>query len=169
MRNAGKRFVESDTMCLPYPLEPVDNFEEVTLSSALEKELKTRLQKKRVEKHYINTVVAQFKEGSFFMEDWKVVQDFCQELDKVGYTYEEINLHCKDALRDVGMKKATNRSQYDARHVALAFCLNHKMMERVAVGELPKDPEDNKFMAEKKARRNPTETIRRFNLDRQST
>lgn len=169
MRNAGKRFVESDTMCLPYPLEPVDNFEEVTLRSALEKELRTRLQKKRVENHHINTVVTQFKEGSFFMDDWKVVQDFCQELDKVGYSFDEIDVYCKDALRDVGMKKATNRSQYDARHVALAFCLNHKMMERVEAGELPKDPEENRFMAEKKARRYANDVIRRLYQDEKST
>ena len=48
-------------------------------------------------------------------------------------------------------KNLTNRNLYDARHVALTFCLNRKMMERVEAKELPKDPGENRFMAKKKA------------------
>jgi hypothetical protein len=59
-------------------------------------------------------------------------------------------------LKDVGKKRPTNRTLYDARHVALAFCLDPETMTSTRNGILPKSCPLELWEEMNKARRSRT-------------
>ncbi len=123
-RNAGKRFVES--IAKPFPLDPVKHFIELDLLGALQKELKVRIDKStnhlmRADKEKILRNFRRFRNYS----DFDQIKEFGRLLDQLGYGFSDIETFVGEAIKDVGKKDPTNRTLYDARHVALAFCLDN--------------------------------------------
>jgi hypothetical protein len=135
-RNAGKRFV--DGIAKPFPLEPVKHFIELNLKSALRKELKTRIDKStndnlRVDRDKIlrNFDRSQGRPRRIQPgHELALIQKFCGILSDLDYSPGDIDTFVRDALKDVGKKDPTNRTLYDARHVALAFCLDKTMQRK---------------------------------------
>lgn len=156
MRNAGKRFVESETMCLPYPLEPVKWFEETDLLDALAIELTKQLKAEKLPPQSIKYIVKDFRGQAKGRSEMVMITHFVVELTELKMDNEEIRVRIKDALKLVGKKRPTNRTLYDARHVALAFCLDEKMVAATKNGTLPKSCPLDLWEEMNKSRRNRT-------------
>jgi hypothetical protein len=128
-RNAGKRFV--DGIAKPFPLEPVKHFIELNLKSALRKELKTRIEKSTNDNLRVDRdkILRNF-DRSQGRGELELIQKFCGILSDLDYSPGDIDTFVRDALKDVGKKDPTNRTLYDARHVALAFCMDKTMQRK---------------------------------------
>jgi hypothetical protein len=125
-RNAGMRFVSQK-----HDLEPVEHFTEVTLKAALKEELKDQFKRREMSESEMERVLWALKSC---LTDGDLLAVFFDACDKVGCANEEILSSFNRALLEVGKKKATNRTLYNAKHVAV------KIMEDESLRNLVPKP-----------------------------
>ena len=127
-RNAGMRFVESNN------LEPVANFDEVTLEKALTDQVRRQCKLKDMTEGKINAIARSLRGTS--RDD--LVQAFRYSLQDAGYESSDIDTFLGQALEQEGKKIITKKTLYDARQVAGLLAYEQDKNPKLQPKELPK-------------------------------
>ena len=128
-RNAGKRFVEANH------LEPVANFDEVTLDKALTDQVKQQCKLKDIPDAWVNNIIRGFR---WCRGDEELRDEFSLRLKDVGYEAQDIDTFIKLAQFQVGKKITTKKTLYDARQVAGVLAYEQDKNPKLQPKELPK-------------------------------
>ena len=104
----------------PHPLEPVKHFSEGDKQSALAKVLREQGGNTRgMGSGKVERMLRNFKR----VPNDDLVPVFVKEMRMMGKDANTIEAFLKEAIKTVGQKSPTNRTLYDAKHVALAFMM----------------------------------------------
>lgn len=127
-RNAGMRFVESNN------LEPVANFDEVTIEKALADQVRHNCKLKGMTEGKINSITRRLSGMS--RDD--LIQAFRYSLQDAGYESSAIDTFLGQAFEQEGKKIITKKTLYDARQVAGLLAYEQNKNPKLQPKELPK-------------------------------
>ena len=128
-RNAGMRFIAA------HKLEPVANFNEVTLEAALGEQLRIQGKLKGLTEPELRGLIRGLQQS---VRQEGLENYFFYELQNLGYEFSDIEFLKKQAYEQVGKKEATNRTLYDARQVAACLVMDQRDNKKLQPKAPPK-------------------------------